>query len=205
VEFRQLAVPHAFAVSPVIHRDERGSFLESFRADHFEQATGRRFELRQTNVSVSKYGVGRGIHWADVDPAMGLIGQAKYVTVAVGSVVDFIVDIRVGSPTFGHWDAVELDDQNRSGVFLAEGIGHLFVATSDTATVTYLTNDVYRPGNEHGISPLDPALALRLPVDRDDLLLAEKDAAAPMLQDAAAAGLLPDWQDCLDLYATVAI
>ena len=190
-------MPHAWEISPVIHGDARGAFLESFRADRLAEATGRGFELRQGNTSISRRGVARGVHFADIDQGGG--GQAKYVTVLVGAVTDYIIDIRVGSPTFGKWDSVELDDQNRKAVFLSEGLGHLFVVTSETATVNYLVNDVYRPNREHGISPVDPELGLGL--RRDELVLSAQDVAAPTLAAAAAAGLLPTWEASLARYS----
>jgi dTDP-4-dehydrorhamnose 3,5-epimerase len=197
VQIRELSVPHAWEFTPVQHGDERGVFLEWFKADEFEAATGRSFDLRQSNISVSARGVVRGIHFADV-PA----GQAKYVTAVAGSVLDIVIDLRVGSPTFGRWDSVVLDDVTRSCVFVSEGLGHLFIATSESATVSYLTTDKYRPGNEHGISPFDPALGLMLP---SDTILSEKDADAPSLAEAEALGLLPAWQNCLDAYAAAAV
>ena len=193
MQIRELAVPHAFEFTPVQHADERGVFLEWFKAEEFEAATGRGFDLRQSNISVSKRGVVRGIHFADVP-----LGQAKYVTCVAGSVLDVIIDLRVGSPTFGQWDSVELDDVTRRCVFLPEGLGHLFVATSQSATVSYLTTDKYRPGAEHGINPFDPELGLSLP---DDATLSEKDVAAPTLAEALAAALLPTWDDSLAAYA----
>jgi dTDP-4-dehydrorhamnose 3,5-epimerase len=199
VEIRELAVPHAWEITPVIHSDDRGAFLETFRADRLAEATGRRFELRQGNTSISRRGVARGVHFADVHEDGG--AQAKYVTALVGSVIDFIVDIRVGSPTFGRWDSVELTDANRKAVFLSEGLGHLFVATSETATVNYLVNDVYRPNREHGISPIDPALGLELPFPIDELVLSAQDVAAPTLAEAEKSGLLPTWEASLARYA----
>jgi dTDP-4-dehydrorhamnose 3,5-epimerase len=193
VQIRELGVPHAWEFTPVQHVDDRGVFLEWFKAAEFENATGRGFDLRQSNMSVSKRGVVRGIHFADV-PA----GQAKYVTCVAGSILDVIVDLRVGSPTFGRWDSVVLDDVERACVFISEGLGHLFMATSESATVSYLTTDRYRPGSEHGLNPLDEQLALGLPAAA---LLSAKDAAAPTLSEARASGILPLWQDCLDLYA----
>jgi dTDP-4-dehydrorhamnose 3,5-epimerase len=198
VEYRSLAVPDSYEFTPVQHADDRGVFLESYRADALEEATGRRFDLRQSNVSVSARGVARGIHFADVP-----LGQAKYVTAISGSILDFIVDIRVGSPTFGAWDAVELTQDNRKAVFLAEGLGHLFIALTETATVHYLASDRYRPGAEHAVNPTDPAIGLDYPLPVADLLLSPKDAVAPTLAEAAEAGLLPSWQDCLDRYAAV--
>jgi dTDP-4-dehydrorhamnose 3,5-epimerase len=197
VHIRELGVPHAWEFTPVQHGDARGVFLEWFKAAEFENATGRRFDLRQSNISVSQRGVVRGIHFADVPH-----GQAKYVTCVVGSVLDIIVDIRVGSPTFGTWDSVVLDDVDRKCVFLSEGLGHLFIATSESATVSYLTTDHYRPASEHGIYPFDERLALGLP---SNALLSAKDAEAPTLAQALDRGSLPLWQDCLDTYAAQSI
>jgi dTDP-4-dehydrorhamnose 3,5-epimerase len=194
VEFRELAVPHAWEIVPIQRADDRGVFLELYRADLLAEATGRTFELRQGNVSVSRRGVGRGIHWADV-PA----GQAKYFSVLAGSVTDYIVDIRTGSPTFGSWDAVDLDDENRKAVFLSEGLGHLFVVTSESATVSYQINDYYNPTHEHAINPLDPEL--KLPVA--DLIQSPQDAAAPTLAEAGALGILPTWDACLAHYTSL--
>jgi dTDP-4-dehydrorhamnose 3,5-epimerase len=196
VEIRELAIPHAWEIVPVVHGDERGSFLEAYRADHLGAVTGRAFELRQGNISISKKGVARGIHWADVPG-----GQAKYCTVVAGSVIDYTIDIRVGSPTFGKWDAVELDDRNHKAVFLSEGLGHLFVVTSESATVSYQVNDFYAPTREHSISPLDPAIGLPLA----DLQLSPQDLAAPTLAEAEAQGILPTWDNCLAHYATLAL
>jgi dTDP-4-dehydrorhamnose 3,5-epimerase len=194
VEFRELAVPHAWEIETVQRADDRGVFLELYRADLLAEATGRTFEFKQGNVSVSHRGVGRGIHWADV-PA----GQAKFFSVLAGSAVDYIVDIRVGSPTFGSWDAVELDDQNRKAVFLAEGLGHLFVVTSESATVSYQINGFYDPPHEHAINALDPALDLPF----TDLIQSQQDAAAPTLAEAEALGILPTWEACLTHYSSL--
>ncbi len=93
-----LRIDGAFRVVPTIHGDDRGAFLEAFRVDRLAEAIGHRFELAQMNVSISRRGVLRGIHYADVPP-----GQAKYVQCLSGSVIDFVVDVRVDSPTFGEW------------------------------------------------------------------------------------------------------
>jgi dTDP-4-dehydrorhamnose 3,5-epimerase len=203
VEIRELAVPHSFEITPIIHADSRGAFLELYRFDLLARATGRRFDIRQANTSVSRRGVGRGIHYAEVHGDNG--GQAKYVTAAVGTVLDFVVDIRVGSPSYGKWDVVELDETRHNAVFIAEGLGHLFVATSPTATVNYLTNGLYRPSREHSISVTDPAIGLDLTVPLDELVLSAADIAAPTLADAAQAGTLPTWDDCLALYASLTV
>ncbi len=150
------------------------------------EAVGRPLDLAQANLSTSSRGVVRGIHYADVPP-----GQAKYVTCVAGAVLDVVVDIRVGSPTYGRWEGVRLDDEERRAVYLAEGLGHGFCAITDTATVAYLCSSTYRPGAEHGIDPLDPALGIDWPADAP--ALSDKDAAAPSLATALATGKLPHW------------
>lgn len=192
MQVRELSIPGAFEVTPSQHSDDRGVFLEWYRFDRLEEAVGHPLDLRQANLSVSKRGVVRGIHFADVPP-----GQAKYVTCTSGAVLDFAVDIRVGSPTFGEWDSVLLDDAERKSIYLSEGLGHAFVALSDEATVAYLVSDVYRPSGEHGIHPLDEAIGLGFPGEAGSLLLSPKDAAAPTLGEAQASGLLPDYDACV--------
>jgi len=146
---------------------------------------------------VSRRGVLRGVHFADVPP-----GQAKYVTCVAGAILDVVVDIRVGSPTFGRWEAVRLDDENRRALYVAEGLGHAFLALSESATVVYLCSQPYAPAREHGIHPLDPELGIDWPLDGEPVLSA-KDAAAPTLAEARAAGLLPGYDACLDFYASL--
>ena len=194
---RSLNVEHCLEFTPTVHADDRGAFLEWFRQDELEAHTGRRFGLMQANLSVSRRGVLRGIHFTDVPP-----GQAKYVTVVAGEVLDFAVDLRVGSPTFGTWDVVRLDDASRRGVFLPEGIGHAFVALSESATVCYLTTDLYTPERERSLAPLDPRIALDLPTEA--LVLSPKDAGAPGLDELEAAGLLPTWDSCVEAYGAAA-
>jgi dTDP-4-dehydrorhamnose 3,5-epimerase len=134
------------------------------------------------------------VHYADVPPS-----QAKYVYCPRGAVLDVVVDIRVGSPTFGEWDAVRLDDVDRRAVYIAEGLGHAFLALEDESCVTYLCSTGYAPAREHGVTPLDPVLGLSVPAG-EAALVSAKDRAAPTLADARAAGLLPDYQACLDFY-----
>src|SRR5690349_5045351 len=190
MKVRELLVPGAFEFTPVQHKDGRGLFLEWFKVDRLAEAVGHPLTLAQANLSVSAAGVLRGIHFADVPP-----GQAKYVTCPRGAVLDVVVDIRVGSPTFGQWDSVLLDDTDRRAIYLPEGLGHAFVALEDGSTVLYLCSTGYSPGREHGINPLDPALALPIP-EGLELNLSEKDTAAPTLAEAESSGLLPRWDDC---------
>ena len=188
MQIRELAVPDAYELTPVQRTDDRGVFLEWYRFDVLEEAVGHALDLRQANMSVSRRGVVRGIHFADVPR-----GQAKHVKAVSGAVLDFIVDIRVGSPTFGQWDSVRLDTETHKAVYLSEGLGHCFVALTDDAAVTYLVSDVYTPSAEHGIDPLDPGIGLVFPEEAGELLLSPKDTGAPTLAEAAAAGLLPTW------------
>jgi dTDP-4-dehydrorhamnose 3,5-epimerase len=117
-------------------------------------------------------------------------------------VLDFMVDVRVGSATFGATDVVRLDSEHRRAVYLPEGIGHAFLALEDDSTLAYLCSTGYSPGREHGINPLDPALGLALP-EGVDFLLSDKDAAAPTLAEAADSGLLPTWDACSEYIATL--
>ncbi len=190
MQIRELSVAGAWEITPVTWRDDRGVFLESFRHDTLEAATGRRFDLRQGNTSVSRRGVVRGIHFADTPP-----GQAKYVSVAHGAGVDFVVDIRVGSPTFGQWDSVVLDSETRRSVFLSEGLGHAFAALTDDATLTYLVSSTYNPAAEHDLNVLDPEIGLVFPPELGEPILSPKDLAAPTLAELLAAGALPDFAE----------
>jgi dTDP-4-dehydrorhamnose 3,5-epimerase len=189
VNIRPLSIEGAIEVTPVQHGDPRGSFLEWYRFDVLASALGHRLDLAQANLSTSARDVVRGIHFADVPP-----GQAKYVTCVAGAILDVVVDLRVGSPSFGKWEAIRLDDQDRRAVYLAEGLGHAFCALTSGATVTYLCSSTYRPGHEHGIHPLDPDLGIEWPVGTP--LLSTKDAAAPSLAEAQVSGLLPQFDVC---------
>jgi dTDP-4-dehydrorhamnose 3,5-epimerase len=187
MKWRKLAIDGAVEFTPAVFPDSRGMFVAPFQQDALVEAIGHPMRLAQTNHSVSGAGVIRGVHFADVPPS-----QAKYVYCPRGAVLDVVVDLRVGSPTFGQWESVRLDDEQRCAVYLAEGLGHGFCALSERATVTYLCSSTYRPGHEHGIHPLDPELGIEWPAATP--LLSTKDAAAPSLAEAGAAGLLPQYQ-----------
>lgn len=198
MQIRELSIPDAYEITPVQHADDRGLFFEFYRFDRLEEAVGHPLDLKQGNTSVSRRGSVRGIHFADIPPS-----QAKYVMAPRGAVLDFVIDIRVGSPTFGRWDSVLLDDTDRRAIYVAEGLGHCFVALTDDATVSYLVTDVYNPGREHGINPLDAEIALEFPVPAEELLLSPKDTEAPGLSEARDAGLLPTWDAARAFYASL--
>ena len=197
MEVRELAVPGAWEFTPRQIGDERGVFLEWFRADVVNRTIGHSLEIAQCNQSVSRRGTVRGIHYADVPPS-----QAKYVYCPGGAVLDVIVDIRAGSPTFGAVDTVRLDNVDRRAVYLSEGLGHAFMALTDGATVTYLCSTGYAPDREHAVNPLDPALGIPWP-DNLEPLLSDKDRDAPSLAEAAEQGVLPTYAECLAYYASL--
>lgn len=185
----ELTIGDAWLYTPKVWRDHRGQFFEMFRSQEFARDLGYCLEVAQVNCSMSRPGVIRGIHFADVPP-----GQAKYVCCVSGAIMDVVVDVRAGSPTFGSWEAVELDSASGRALFLSEGLGHAFTALSPEATVVYLCSTPYNPGAEHGVHPLDPAIGIGWP--EGDAVLSGKDATAPSLEEALRAGLLPDYAAC---------
>lgn len=194
---RELAVGGAYAFTPTVYPDERGTFCANYTESSFTEAIGHPLRLGQYHNSVSRRGTVRGIHFADVPP-----GQAKYVTCTRGSMLDVVVDIRVGSPTFGQWDSLVLDPATCVGVYLAEGLGHAFMALEDDTVAAYLCSTEYDPAAEHEIDPFDPALGLPWP-DGITPLVSDRDRAAPTLHEAGQAGGLPDYEACLARYAAL--
>lgn len=180
-----------FEFSPQVHGDHRGSFHEWFRWDALAERLGHSMNVAQGNCSVSGRGALRGVHFTDVPP-----GTAKYVTCVRGAIEDVVVDLRVGSPTFGRWKRTRLDARTPRCVYLGEGLGHAFMALEDDTTVVYLCSQVYDPAHEHGLDPLSPDLGITWP-DGIEPIVSAKDAAAPSLLEARDSGLLPDYETCL--------
>jgi dTDP-4-dehydrorhamnose 3,5-epimerase len=194
MEIRELAVGHAWEITPHQFEDRRGIFVETFKSSTLAEVVGYELTVAQVNCSTSRRGVLRGIHSVAVPR-----GQAKYITCLRGAVLDIVVDIRVGSPRFGRYDTVRLDDVDRRSVFVSEGLGHGFVALTDDATVMYLCSTPHNPVGEFGVHPLDPAIGVPWPADLAPILSA-KDEAAPTLEEARAKGLLPSYEACLAFY-----
>jgi len=191
VKVRELGVQGAWEITPTLHGDSRGLFFEWFTDGGFTRFAGHRLDIRQANCSVSSAGVLRGVHFAQLPPS-----QAKYVTCVSGSVFDVVVDIRVGSPTFGQWDSVLLDDKDRRTIYISEGLGHGFLALQDNSTIMYLCSSEYNPQREHTICATDPTLAIDWPlVDGAVPSLSDRDAAAPSFDEVRASGLLPTWEE----------
>ncbi|TDD43343.1 dTDP-4-dehydrorhamnose 3,5-epimerase family protein [Saccharopolyspora elongata] len=198
MQVRRLEITGAYEFTPKAFPDHRGLFVAPFQEVAFVDATGHPLRVAQTNHSVSARNVIRGLHFADVPP-----GQAKYVYCPRGALLDVVVDIRVGSPTFGQWEAIRLDATEYRAVYLAEGLGHAFAALTDDTVMTYLCSTPYNPAAEHGIDPLDPDLSLPWSDLDGEPILSEKDRAAPGLAQAAEQGLLPDYETCLAHYESL--
>lgn len=191
LKVRELDIPGAWEITPTIHGDSRGLFFEWLTDSGFTAFSGHRLDVRQANCSVSSAGVLRGLHFAQLPPS-----QAKYVTCVSGSVFDVVVDIRLGSPTFGQWDSVLLDDSDHRTIYISEGLAHGFLALQDNSTVMYLCSAEYNPEREHTICATDPALAIDWPlVNGAAPSLSARDAAAPSFDEVRASGLLPTWED----------
>ena len=191
-----LSIEGAWEILPVQYGDPRGLFMEWYRHDKLAAEVGHPLRLAQGNLSVSAKDVVRGIHFADVPPS-----QAKYVSCVRGAVLDVIVDLRVGSESFGAWEFVQLDDVDRRSVYLSEGLGHGFVSLTDDATLHYCVSETYNPTGEHGIHPLDPDLGIDWPVEIP--ILSAKDEAAPSLEEALKSDLLPKYSDCIAYTASL--
>lgn len=194
MKVRELAVKDAYEFTPQQFPDHRGLFVAPFQESALVEAVGHPMRLGQTNHSVSRRGTIRGVHFADTPP-----GQAKYVYCPRGALLDVIVDLRTGSPTFGRWDAVRLDSVDFRAVYVAEGLGHAFIALEDDTAMSYLCSTGYNPSAEHGVSPFDPDLGLPWPSGVEHIV-SEKDAEAPTLSQALAAGLLPRYDACVEHY-----
>lgn len=171
-----LALPEVVLIEPTLFEDARGWFYESWNRERFAEH-GIRFEVAQSNVSRSVFGVLRGLHYQWPNP------QGKLVSVLDGEVWDVAVDIRRGSPTFGRWAAATLSAANRRHMWVPEGFAHGFVVLSEAATFSYLCSAPYDRAGDAGIRWDDPQLAIDWPIN--DPSLSDKDARAPLLADVA--------------------
>ena len=165
-------------LQPAVHRDQRGFFIESYRASVLADL-GVDDVWVQDNHSRSTRGIVRGMHFQP--------GMAKLVRCARGSIVDVLVDIRRGSPTFGQWEAFELDDEDLRVLYCPDGFGHGFCVTSDIADVAYKCSTYYDPAAESGFAHDDPEVGIEWP--DLDLIASERDSSAPKLGEIE--GTLP--------------
>jgi dTDP-4-dehydrorhamnose 3,5-epimerase len=168
---------------PKVFGDARGFFLESFRQQAFDAALGCHVEFVQDNHSRSPRGVLRGLHWQEPPHAQG-----KLVRVTRGAVFDVAVDIRRGSPTFGRWFGTELSDANHRQVWIAPGLAHGFLVTSDSADFLYKTTAYYAPEAERALRWDDPDVAIAWPDVGNAPIVSTKDAAAASFASLAGSG-----------------
>ncbi|MGC4900417.1 dTDP-4-dehydrorhamnose 3,5-epimerase family protein [Micromonospora echinospora] len=194
MKIESTALPDMFRIIPDQIADRRGSFHETWRAEPLEAALERPFVVRQVNVSVSRRNTLRGIHGTLTPP-----GQAKLVTCEHGAVLDVVVDLRIGSPTYGEFVVTRQDAESGIGIFMAEGLGHAFLALTDDVRMNYLCSTEYVPGTMVDVQALDPEIGIPWGLDSQPIR-SDKDAAAPSLAEAAAAGLLPTYAACRALY-----
>lgn len=193
----EMAIPNAYRISPEHHPDRRGRFHEAFRADELSELIGYPFVVGQANYSVSCRNTVRGIHGTMMPP-----GQAKLVTCVRGAVMDVAVDLRVGSRTFGLFDITYQDEESGVAVYLADGLGHAFLALTDDACMNYLCSEEYVPGTMLEIDPLDPDIGIPWKLTGPPIM-SEKDAGAIRLKQAEADGLLPTYDECLAHYVAL--
>ncbi|WP_233507443.1 dTDP-4-dehydrorhamnose 3,5-epimerase [Spongiactinospora gelatinilytica] len=197
MRIRELGIGGAYLIEPKVFPDSRGLFLEVFSQPVFTEAVGHPMNVAQVNCSVSARGTIRGLH------AIHLPGQARYVSCPNGAIRDIVVDIREGSPTYGEHVAVELGEDDRHALYLAEGLAHGFAPLTEQATVVYLCSNTWSPQSSFEVNPLDPDLDLPWPRDHEPVL-SGKDRAAPSLKEAARLGILPSYADCQARYAELA-
>lgn len=172
--FTRTNIPEIIIIEPKVHGDERGYFIETFRQDKLEAYLGYKVNFCQDNESRSKHGVLRGLHY-QLPP----FSQSKLVRVIDGKVLDVAVDIRVGSPTFGMYVAVELSGKNKKQMFIPRGFAHGFAVLSETCTFTYKVDNYYAPAHDRGIAYNDETLAIDWQISFDKLQLSEKDTKQP--------------------------
>ena len=193
---KELKIKGSWEISLEQFVDNRGTFFESFRLNAIENIIGRKFVIKQSNTSVSKAGSIRGIHFAQLPS-----GQAKYIQCQKGTILDFVIDVRVGSPTFAQHVCIELDGKKPKAVFIEEGLAHAFIALEDETVVTYLVNQYYDPSNEKSINPLDTEISINWGNLNNSI--SEKDKNAKTLSEIQKLGHLPIYEDCLKLIKTL--
>jgi dTDP-4-dehydrorhamnose 3,5-epimerase len=188
MKLTELKIKGAWLAESDLHSDSRGNFSEWFKKSEIASRTGFVFEAAQANISTSHKGVLRGIHYSLAD-----VGQAKWVTCVSGSVLDAIVDIREGSPTYGKYEIINLESKSGKSVLIGPGLGHGFIALEDSSSVAYLLSSQYSPADEYEINPFDSEIRIDWGVELAEAILSEKDKKAPSLETQKAIGKLPKY------------
>jgi dTDP-4-dehydrorhamnose 3,5-epimerase len=171
-------LPGLSLLQPAVHGDERGFFVETYREETWREA-GVEGPFVQDNQSRSRRGTVRGVHF-QTHP-----GQGKLVRVARGRVWDVVVDLRRGSPTFGEWEAVELDDVTGTQLWIPIGFGHGFCVLSEDADFVYKCTNYYDGATEAGFRFDDPEVGIEWPLPESELLYSDRDRTAPLLSEIA--------------------
>ena len=179
MQFTRTNITDVIVIEPKVHGDNRGYFVETFRQDMFEEFVGHKVNFMQDNESKSNRGVLRGLHYQ-----IGSAAQSKLVRVIQGRVLDVAVDIRQGSPTFGHHVAIELSGDNKRQMFVPKGFAHGFLVLEDETIFSYKVDNYYSLENDRGIAFNDASLAINWKMSIEELLLSEKDQNQPLLSDA---------------------
>ena len=186
---RELDISGAFISEHQVHSDSRGLFREWFKSSDVK-SHGVDFEVAQANFSLSNRGVLRGLHFS-IAPQ----GQSKLITCAFGEILDVIIDLRIGSPTYLKIERVTLEADSGDVLFIPTGVGHSFLVMSEVASVAYLTSSEYDPEFEKTISPLDADFKIDWPsIDGVEFSLSDRDISAPSLSEALALGILPKYK-----------
>lgn len=178
-------LPGVLIVVPELHGDHRGSIVEVWRHERFQEA-GIDHHFVQDNVSRSRRGILRGLHFQNP------MGQAKLLTVLEGEIFDVAVDVRKGSPTFGRWVGATLSRDNRRQLLIPEGYAHGFQAVSDEATLFYKSTRPYRPEHEHVLAWNDPVVAVAWP--GGPVTMSARDERGTRLEELLKRGALPDYE-----------
>lgn len=188
MKIESMSILDAYRIIPEHLEDRRGSFYEAWRLGDLSSRIGHPFTVRQANFVISKRNTLRGIHGATIPP-----GLAKLATCVRGAALNVVIDLRVGSPTFGQFDITLQEAKSGIGVYLAEGLGHAFLALSDDTCMNYLCSTEYVPGTMIVVQAIDPELGIPWNLDGEPIR-SDQDAAAPTLTEAAASGLLPHYR-----------
>ncbi len=188
MKISELDIPGVFKATSRIDGDHRGTFREWFKASSFFELTNTNFIPTQANLSFSSKNTLRGIHYS-----LATDGQSKWVTCVSGSLIDLVIDLRVGSPTFGNHVFVTLESNSGDSIYIPKGFGHAFLALEDHTCITYLLSSEYQPTLEYEISPLDSSLRINWP--NVDFIMSDKDLNAPSLESQKVSNLLPKFRD----------
>jgi dTDP-4-dehydrorhamnose 3,5-epimerase len=179
MELTPLGIEGAWLAESPLWNDDRGHFREWFKYEEILSKTGIDFSVQQANVSHSRRGVIRGIHYS-----LAPDGQAKWVTCVAGNILDVVVDVRPESPTFKRWTSVELSGDSDKAVLIGKGLGHGFISLESNSIVSYLLSSKYSPQNEFSINPLDTEIGIHWGLPHSEIVVSARDGEAPTINKA---------------------